>query len=54
MKGKEREKGKWGKYVAGVEKFPATLWNLDYFYEFALWIVSCGKGKPMPSRLKVA
>ena len=25
MEGKEREKGKWGKCVAGVEKFPATL-----------------------------
>ena len=29
MEGKEREEEEWGKCVAGVEKFPATLWNLD-------------------------
>ena len=29
MEGKEREEGEWGKCVASVEKFPATLWNLD-------------------------
>ena len=26
---KGREEGLWGRSVAGVEKFPATLWNLD-------------------------
>ena len=26
---KGREEGLWGKSVAVVEKFPATLWNLD-------------------------
>ena len=29
MEVKEREEKEWGKCVAGVEKFPATLWNLD-------------------------
>ena len=29
MEGEEREEEEWGKCVAGVEKFPATLWNLD-------------------------
>ena len=29
MEGKGREEEEWGKCVAGVEKFPATLWNLD-------------------------
>lgn len=31
MKGKGREEEEWGKCVAGVEKFPATLWNLEIY-----------------------
>ena len=36
MEGKEREKGKWGKCVAGVEKFPATMWNLGNLLKISL------------------
>ena len=36
MEGKEREEEEWGKCVVGVEKFPATLWNLDNSLKISL------------------
>ena len=36
MQRKERKVGLWGKSVAGVEKFPATLWNLDNSLKISL------------------